>query len=438
MSSLTSGQALHAEVQADWRSAWFAGWINSFLVLSAFCLGFNAVRVEFLTLGDVFLLLAAGLKIVTLVFGVDRRVHNPGKLILLSFALFVFAFILSALTSDGSSLKGNLGEFLKLIMGLFLTCYIFADSVKSEIWLRRIFIAYVLSAAINASIGLIEFVGIDVANAIGAQALEGDSYIGIGRARGLTLHPNLLGLTCAVAFPLVFMMKRRTIWSKVFQLLVGVLIFAGVAAAGSRAALLAVFVSGVIIFGVSTTAKQKFVSILFLPIVGIVLFLLMEYTALGEYITLIVALQRFIDGLNGAGRVTDSNDERLGHLRLAAENIDTYPIAGAGFEWIQHAHSIYVQVVEAAGFLGAAALLLYIASFAFRYLVALGISRGDRLLSLSALSVLAYLVSGIASNSLYTRPIILPFALLWAACNVVGRNAGPSQNPVARCNQSTP
>ncbi|WP_293374297.1 O-antigen ligase family protein [Nevskia sp.] len=386
------------------------------LLGASFFLGLNAIRViEFITLGDVFLFAAAGISIIQVVTGQRTTILQPGIPFSLSLLFFTMALGLSIGNNEGISVSNNVAEYVKVFLGLFFVPYLYANLIRDEKWLVLMIRAFVLSIIVSVCVGLTEFIGYEIADSIGAVTITGESFLSTGRARGLTLHPNFLALISAVALPLAWVLPSRGFSSRLWKAITIAVCVIGVLAGGSRAALIAVMFIGFICFLFSTTVRQKISTVVSICLGLIITIFAVQGTVVEEYLVAIVALKRLIDGLNGESAVTDSDDERLGFLTVAADNIDLFPLSGAGFEWIQHAHNIYIQVFEAAGILGALAFAFYLLGFVSLFPRTKHPKGGRRLLIGCGLSVAVYLISGLAANSLYTRPIILPFAFLWVA-----------------------
>lgn len=392
------------------------------LVAAAFLLGFNAFRVtSFASLGDIFLVVAGLIFAIQIATRQRAEVLSFGRALAASLVFFTISLALNLTNDDDSSIAANFGEYIKIVIGLFLIPYLYACLIKRESFLTKAIAAFVISAAINTIVGLSELLGVEIANALGAYTVDGESYLLTGRVRGLTLHPNFLSLISAVALPLAWGMRGRSNAFKVYRMALILLCAAGVIAGGSRAALLATAIVTAWMLYVSTTIVGKIRFIAHTATAVTLLAIIIPGTIAATYLENIVALKRLIDGLGGASAVTDSDDERLGYLLVASDNINNHPISGVGFEWIQHSHNIYVQIFEASGLLGAIAFLFYILHFFLAYRGSKDLPGYKLAISACGLSVLSYLVSGIAANSLYTRPIVLPFAFLWAASVVAKR-----------------
>lgn len=250
--------------------------------------------------------------------------------------------------------------------------------------------AFVLSAVVNGTVGILDAVGVsDV-----ARSLTGFEGIG-GRVTGLTNHSNLLGLSSAMAAPFVLYLARQNQW---WIITLTVLAFSTLVS-GSRA--------GIIAFGVGillATAWSRRAALRAVVAVAAGALTIYIVGRLGYG----VGLDRL---LGGEASATGSDAARVNLAGEALLNIRDHPLVGVGFSADRRAHSLYLEVARSGGLISLA-LYLWMAAGA---VLAGWKRRVDGLVAASTASFAAFLIVAVQHNTLYDRFVFVPLGFIVAA-----------------------
>lgn len=221
----------------------------------------------------------------------------------------------------------------------------------------------------------------------------------VGRRLGLASHPNSLGLISAlgtgVAFAFVLAGPRLLRWLAGVSCLV---LVGGMWASGSRAALLAVVSAVPAVAVLSKRPRVAMFSGAAAAVVGAAVFVgVVHAPALGD-----------VGRLLGDRSTVESDAGRLGQLGHSLDRIMDHPLTGDGFEFAPEVHSIYLQVVVAAGPLGLIGLAVATGSLLSAARRGIGDRHGpvtgDRvLLAGLAGGYIGYMVGAAFQNSLSER-----------------------------------
>ena len=162
----------------------------------------------------------------------------------------------------------------------------------------------------------------------------------VGRAVGLSNHPNHFGLMCMLAVGLgVGLALSSTGWPRMAALGGVVLLLAGVGLSGSRAALLGTAVA----IGLVALLTRRF---RLLAASGVVVVLAAMAVVVGiVHIPDSNALAR----LGGGGGSAGSDVGRVQVAEEALTTIARYPLTGQGFQFAAEAHNIYLQALVVGG-----------------------------------------------------------------------------------------
>jgi hypothetical protein len=258
---------------------------------------------------------------------------------------------------------------------------------------------FAVSAVANAVLGLLQFLRIfDLASRV--TGWQGFKYNG-GRARGLTAHPNQLGLVCAMALPVaLYLYARDRRWAVgIATLAVGVLI------SGSRTGVLA---------GIAAVALFLFLAgrltwAHIVKAVSVVAFA----AVVGSILGMNVAVERFTTGDN---TVQQADEARAATLQQGISDVVRHPVTGVGFGG--NSHDLYLEIAQGGG-------LLALGGFGWFVLSAIRIRRrlpADPLVSAAAASMATWLFAGFFAPGLYDRFLYLPTGLLIGAA--LGRMTG--------------
>ena len=368
------------------------------LTVNAFLTPMNGLRLgSFFSLSDMALLAAA--PIVT-----ASRILRPSVTHLGRFRPFLAALgamalggmIATAFASDPVRGLPHVGRFVVSTIGLML---VVAAWAPTRAQLRVVAWAFTLGASVSVVAGLLS--GLSV----------------VGRAIGLTPHPNHLGMVSMMAagsaFGLALTSGRN---SRKVANAIGLLLVAGVLISGSRAAFLGLLVAALAFLMVMRSARTVLRSVAFcMPLVLALLLGLVELPGAN-------AFNRLFRGDRG----TELSDQERAEVRTEAlEQIRARPVYGSGFENARTAHSLYLQLWASAGLVGLGGLLALVV-VTIRMLMAAARIR-DRLVAAIGATFLGYLAGGVASNILWDRyvwlHVTLAIALLAALRSAAGETS---------------
>jgi uncharacterized membrane protein len=213
--------------------------------LAVFFSGFNGLRVtENITFGDALLLVAGTMWIFS------WPLRRPKKLpwyTVFSFMLFLSAYLFEGLFS-GALEDDNSIELAKMLISFYLLNYLISDSVTDNFAVEILATAYVASGIVNAATGMADVFGLtNFGIWLNVETINDYEYR--SRAHGLTMHPNHMGLHCAMALFLVIgiLRKNDTHIKRAIKVAAGLMLLLGVLVSGSRGALLSVFIMGLLL-----------------------------------------------------------------------------------------------------------------------------------------------------------------------------------------------
>jgi hypothetical protein len=343
----------------------------------------SGIRLGPLVPADVFFLPAAMITVVLLA----RRSSLPHWW---SFPLFgIFLVGLASIVATSSPARSSI-ELLKFVGFTVVVPLVIAVQATSE---RRRYLlagAFVLSAAVNGTFGILDATGIsDV-----ARTLTGFQGIG-GRVSGLANHSNLLGLSSAMAAPFVLYLARQRRW---WIMTTPVLAFSTLAS-GSRAGIIAFGVGVLLATVLSRRATLR-------AVVAAAAAALVIYIA--SRLDYAVGLNRLIDG-EASSAISDAS--RADRADVALRDIRDHPLAGVGFSADDRAHSLYLEVARSGG-LVSLALYLWLGAGA---VLAGWKRRADELVAASTASFAAFLIVAVQHNTLYDRFLFVPLGFIVAA-----------------------
>lgn len=185
------------------------------------------------------------------------------------------------------------------------------------------------------------------------------SWTVIGRAQGLTPHPNMLSLYSVLAFPGLFLMMQR---NPSMLIRAGLLVLMGIAwmavdYGGSRSAPATLGVLVLCFLGLySLYARPQQRAFLLLGVVLAVVAFVFVFYIYGYEPRVKSALWRLKYG------ALVSDEGRAVFQSFGITGFNDAPIFGQGFQWMRVSHNVYLQTLHSAGLVGfvayMAALLL--------------------------------------------------------------------------------
>lgn len=241
-----------------------------------------------------------------------------------------------------------------------------------------------------------------------------------GRQSGLTTQPNHLGLTCAMALPLVILWFTRGGRWRLAAFGGAAVLLLAVYASGSRAATgaAAVAVLGTVAF--QPKLKRLLPSVL--PVTGMLALAVLFFSSAPAGVAQHVRLS------GSAANVAASDQQRSFAATIALSDIQARPIEGVGFAVIDDAHNIYLQLLAAGGIITFAAFLIYVSGIA-RLVFRLAPSEEGELARALGLVLLVWLLNGFIGNQVADRYLFVPVGLLLALSTCAGWRAAPTPTP---------
>lgn len=305
--------------------------------------------------------------------------------------------------------RSNVAELVKFQIGMVLIPVLIASVATTPARINRLLDLFVISAVINGAVGMVDFMGIPLS----------PTQTGGGRDAGLTIHPNYLGLTCAIAIPLALLWVNRGGRWRMAGLAATFILIGGEYVSGSRAGA----VSAVLAVAITVAALPNLRRALglVLPIGGVILVSALAFTPAGEHL---LEQLRF----HGSASATGSNSARADLHHLAIEQFRARPIQGVGFGVIEDAHNIYLQLLAAAGVIGLASFLTFVGGLwsSLRQALHSSVLR-DTALAVGV-SIAIWLTNGYFDSQLADKYLyIVPGLLLATACVATAARRVPEQ-----------
>jgi O-Antigen ligase len=317
----------------------------------------------------------------------------------------------------------NLGGAARLA-GLFLLAVVIAAAADSERRIRVLAGLWIGGVCLSSLVGVVDYLG---AGSIGAD-IAGVDYARYDKPRvaGLATHPNVLGLTTAMALPVAVAWLGGTRGRRrLLSIAVVLLLLAGVGLSGSRAAVVGAGIGVAVVALLNRDTRKWAVLLAAGAVVAVVVLGAVASTPLPS-----------VDRLTGGGSAGSSSEERSTIVREVAKEIEERPVVGHGFEYIRGAHSIYLQLLHAGGAVALLAFLVFASGT-----LGLGIrSRNTSRLRVSlrtlasalTASMAVWLAMGFVSPAILERYLYVPAGLLLAIWTLWRRDEATTSPDIAR------
>lgn len=364
---------------------------------------YNGLRVgPFFTISDVFLLAGALLLILSLMVR-PACYRVPPSWLFITNGIILIPGLLSISISNNPH-EDILG-LIRFVGAAFFVPVILGQAGRYEHRRKLLINGWIIFTAINAGIA---FSDLALGTSIGWK-ITGFEWQ--GRTGGLTVHPNHLGLACAMALPvslvqmsIVKQLNRRLIW-----LLIPLGLMVGVLVSGSRAALLG---SGAGLVMLCVLDKRLIKPLLLIFIISLLLLSITVKYHLGVFDLLNYGWNRLL----GVVSVAESDASRLEYYNQAYSNFLKNPLIGAGFGIVRRSHNIYLQILEAGGALAFIGFLAFIIKFlllGWNLTREPSIAAHNRDVAISLLiSLVIWLIIGLAQNHISDRFLYIPMGLM--------------------------
>ncbi len=377
------------------------------LLIAVGLLPFSSIRVRgSLAIGDLFLFAAMA----ALIFEANlRRVRLWLPWWLMVSTLFiVFGAGLAAAVGDADG-NEDIVYFLTYLFCFLLIPFLIASQPHEEAWrIRYVFVVWLLANVVGSVIAILE------SRQIPLFFLTPWLHFWGNRVSGLTVHPNTLGLYCALAMPAALSMamaSRRTMAFLFWLAAAGSLLYT-VDISGSRTALGASLASSVVVIAYYVYYQRDAAALQrLLRIFGVLLAVFIAYYLRpGEH-------ESAFERLFGESISVAPADNLRGYafdesLRLFWR----YPLFGDGYSHILTAHNHFLEVLESGGVFGFIGYLLREAGI-YLYalvLVPLSVRRGFdfRIAVGLAAACFVWALSGIKNTALLERDAFVPLGLV--------------------------
>jgi hypothetical protein len=269
------------------------------------------------------------------------------------------------------------------------------------------------------------------------------TWVLLGRAQGLTAHPNILGINSMLAFPplLLLLFECRNRMIKLAALTGMVVAWAAIDYSGSRSAAGGVF--ALIAATLLAHANSRRALVRAAVQVGV----LAAAAVLTVYVLMPLAGVRpksALLRLAGGGRSSDTARDIIS--TVVGEQLWDNPIFGAGYQVLMVAHNIYVQLIHAAGAVGLLgyAITLAIPLAALRSLPLGGSGHSVRACLAAAIATFILLYSVKSNPSYFGLALLFSLAFYAGMAQRMGsvfdplaRGAEPAADPVPQARQVT-
>lgn len=308
-------------------------------------------------------------------------------------------YVLLSFLDHSEDLSAGWIRALQWLVALLCLPWIVARSTAENpaVLVRRLIFAWMAGIILSALISLSDLTG---ATHVSQQFL---GYVNIGgRGAGLALHPNSLGISCAMAMPIaaLVMSKRRLLGGLAMVVLMG-----GALASGSRAAQVSVVLA--VMATLFLISRSRRIIPALIAIAG------------GIFVVIVAVAPQLLDAISRLFRFSSTDRSAISSdvgrsqlLGQAVRDIDHNPVSGIGLQYIDTAHSIFLQLLAAGGAILFVAIISY---FAIGFRLAWKIRNESDSFSLYlVVSTLAWLGAGLVSNQLTDRFLYYPLAAIIA------------------------
>jgi O-antigen ligase len=303
--------------------------------------------------------------------------------------------------------RNDLVAFVQFEITLIVIPLLVASVANTPFRITRLLDVFVLGAAINAAVGVIDVAGAHIAPVAS----------GVGRSAGLTIHPNYLALTCTIAIPLALLwVAREGRWRLAGVLSTGLLL-AGTYASGSRVGAVTAVLGVVATMAVIPRLRAGLGFTV--PAVGLTVLALIYFA--GDQMLEQIRISGDVGtAINTSG--SDTQRAQLAHQAIA--QFQARPLSGVGFSVIADAHSIYLQLLAAGGLIALLSFLVYVGGLAASAWRALAGPMRDVAAAVSV-SICVWLINGALDNQLADKYLYVVPGLLIALAYVTKSARAP-------------
>lgn len=325
-------------------------------VLASFTSTWGGVYLAGIQVADILLVLAIGCISVLVLFSglrfsLPEWIYAPAAALLLCLLVRSVLPVPDRYFSNRFQLAeyvpGDVGKALFWMIALIGVPLVITASAQID---RRavtwVLAAFVSGVAVSCTVAVSDLLGLThISASLGYDSIS-------LRQTGLAIHPNTLGVVCALAAPFaVYFLSRST--RPLIPLAGLVLLFAGAALCGSRGAQAAVPLATAVAFFFVPNAAQAFRR---LAVSGVIV---ASVAAIALWRTQPEAFSQIFRFTDSDSSAAGSDSERTVLASQAIGDILSYPFFGIGIKHITEAHSIYLQVLSCGGLVLALGMAIY-------------------------------------------------------------------------------
>ncbi len=315
---------------------------------------------------------------------------------------------------------GSLELATRFVIALVAVPVIIASVVRMPRAARLITSAWIGGTVASALVAVLAgFTPLDLQASLTGREFSFDAYRGLApRETGLAVHPTLLGVSAALVMPVVLVRMARTDPWRYGGC--AVVLALAILVSGSRIAVIATLLAGVLILSALSTGRARLVGVVAVGGVGLVL------SGVGP------ATLSSVQRLGGTTSSHASDQERTEALAEGWQVFLDRPISGVGFEAIRGAHNAVLEVLSSGGLIAFLGYLfgLAIVTNAGRHVRAHappGPVRDELTGLLAAVGVLAFV--GLTTNATLDRFLYLAVGVLLGYSRLVSAPSRPNQAP---------
>jgi O-antigen ligase len=296
--------------------------------------------------------------------------------------------------------RSDLSAWIKWEIALLVLPVILIINGNTRGRCRLLLDLFAVAATISAIVGLLDVAGL---HALATRQIANN------RSSGLTIHPNYLAFESALSLPVTLLwIGRRGRWTIGGLLATGALL-GGVYSSGSRAAAVGAVLA--VALTVMFVPRLRVLIGLTLPLAGIAVVVLLAFTNAGTQILHKVRL----DSGNSTTQASNATRRQAAHTALV--QFRARPVEGVGFQVIEDAHNIYLQLLAAGGVITFASFVIYCGGLGGAYVRARkGPQRDEATVMIT--SVVVWMVGGAFDNQLIDKFVYVMPGLLLAIAHV--------------------
>jgi O-antigen ligase len=364
---------------------------------------YNGLRVgPFFTISDVFLLAGGLLLILSLMVRPTGYRVLPSWLFITN-GIVLIPGLLSMFISD--NLQEDILGLTRFMLAALFVPVILGEAGRYEHQRKLLINGWIIFTAFNAGIAFSDLV---LRTSIGWK-ITGFEWL--GRTGGLAVHPNHLGLACAMALPvslvqmsIVKQLNRQLIW-----LLIPLALMVGVLVSGSRAALIG---SGAGLVMLCFLNNRLIKPLLLIFIISLLLLSIAVKYQPGIFDLLNYGWNRLLGGVS----VGESDAIRLEYYSETYLEFIENPLIGVGFGIVRRSHNIYLQILQAGGALALIGFLAFIVRFllfGWNLTLEKRMAAHNRDVAKALLtSIVIWLIVGLVQNQISDRFLYIPMGLI--------------------------